>query len=250
MAHLNSLGALSELPLPLAPGPLRAGNTLQIIARDKKSFAPIKAENQQVSWQNSPTLVRLYTQETTGLQTRLWRAFIKDRNLVPFHHDIYREAEDEPTPLTRAASLGLLTPSGYHHRIRYSRSTAAWVLGYLPELPEGRLHVDYDRDNRCNLPRPYRAGFATHQAVLRPYETITIGPIKLTSPLKTALDIIIHSTDDQELMIVKEILIDSHNSVTPQLLLQSAREHLARKSPALLRAQHLAHQVAAAAHEI
>lgn len=246
MEHLNSLGALSELPFPLAPGRPSPHNSLQVIAHDSSSFQPARAEHKQADPRELPALVRLYSQQTTGLPAAQWRAFLKERELVHFHHGIYREPEDEPTPLMRAASLGLLTPAGYHHRIRYCRTTAAWVLGYLPELPEGRLHVDYDRDNRCNLPRSYRADFATHQAQLRPYDTMTIGPIRLTTPLKTALDIITHSVDEGDLAIVKAILLDSQNSVTPELLLQSAREQMSLKATALLRAQHLAHQLEAA----
>lgn len=246
MEHLNSLGALSELPFPLAPGRPSPHNSLQVIAHDSSSFQPARAEHKGPESRELPALVRLYSQQTTGLPAAQWRAFLKDRELVHFHHGIYREPQDEPTPLMRAASLGLLTPAGYHHRIRYSRITAAWVLGYLPELPEGRLHVDYDRDNRCNLPRSYRADFATHQAQLRPYDTMTIGPIRLTTPLKTALDIITYSVDEGDLAIVKAILLDSQNSVTPELLLQSAREQMSLKATALLRAQHLAHQLEAA----
>ncbi|WP_237242208.1 type IV toxin-antitoxin system AbiEi family antitoxin [Rothia nasimurium] len=246
MEHLNSLGALSELPFPLAPGRPSPHNSLQVIAHDSSSFQPARAEHKQADSRELPVLVRLYSQQTTGLPAAQWRAFLKERGLVHFHRGIYRQADDEPTPLMRAASLGLLTPAGYHHRIRYSRTTAAWVLGYLAELPEGRLHVDYDRDNRCNVPRPYRASFATHQTQMRAYDTITIGPIKLTSPLKTALDIITHSVDASEIDIVKEILLDSHNKVTPELLLHSAREQATLRASALLRAQHLANQVLAA----
>lgn len=249
MEHLNSLGALSELPFPLAPAstPGPAPHSLNVVACDSTSYAlPHLTQDGADKTQEPYTLVRLYSQQTTGLPAQQWREFIKERELVHFHRGIYRQAEDEPTPLMRAASLGLLTPPGYHHRIRYSRTTAAWVLGYLPELPEGRLHVDYDRDNRCNVPRPYRASFATHQAQMRAYDTITIGPIRLTSPLKTALDIITHSVDASEMDIVKEILLDSHNKVTPELLLHSAREQATLRASALLRAQHLANQVLAA----
>ncbi|WP_237222709.1 type IV toxin-antitoxin system AbiEi family antitoxin [Rothia nasimurium] len=247
MEHLNSLGALSELPFPLAPAPGAAPHSLNVVACDSTSYAPAHLTQDEADTTQEPyTLVRLYSQQTTGLPAQQWREFIKERELVHFHRGIYRQADDEPTPLMRAASLGLLTPAGYHHRIRYCRTTAAWVLGYLPELPEGRLHVDYDRDNRCNLPRSYRADFATHQAQLRPYDTMTIGPIRLTTPLKTALDIITHSVDEGDLAIVKAILLDSQNSVTPELLLQSAREQMSLKATALLRAQHLAHQLEAA----
>lgn len=246
MEQINVVAALSELPFPLAPVPHKPASSLHLIARDSHSYLPQGAE--APPQQHEPlALVRLYSQETTQLSADQWRAFIKERQLVHLHHGIYREPEDEPTPLMRAASLGLLTPAGYHHRIRYSRTTAAWVLGYLPEIPEGRLHVDYDRDNRFNLPRPCRANFASHQAQLRPYDTMTIGPIRLTTPLKTALDIVTHSLDESDLAIVRAILLDSHNSVTPELLLQSAREHINLKATALLRAQHLAHQLMAGA---
>ncbi|WP_421084157.1 hypothetical protein [Rothia nasimurium] len=189
------------------------------------------------------------TEDSAALPHHLWELMVYRGDLVHLHHGIYTHHQTKLTPLFKAQSLALISPEDYLYRIRFSRYAAAWVMGYLESLPETRVDVDYDRNRRTNLPRTYRPSFAAHQTTVLPHETITLGPINLTTPLTTALDLIsYHATDPDANQAVLNILTTPGNRATPETFLEAAAQCPRVKSQSYRRAQYLAdlarHQLA------
>lgn len=82
----------------------------------------------------------------------------------------------------RAASLAALLPP----RLIAEQRTAAWVLGAMLDPPaRHQLCVDTRARYRCaDAPR-----FSVREVVLDDGETVVIGGLRLTTPLRTALDL-------------------------------------------------------------
>lgn len=242
MTTHNPLSVLSDLPLPLAPpdpvgrsAPHSAGGTgaLEASAVDLHPGSGLNAgdssellgrppepeQSHQDASAHLPVRLQdsLFTAHKVGLTGQAWRSYIRDQALVPMMMGVYREEKVPDSPLLRAFCLAELTPPDYLYRIRFSRKTAAWVLGYISDPPDHRLDVDYDKTNRTNLPRAYRARFATHQSSFYPFDSAALGPITVTTPLRTALDLLLYYEDVEAIQAVRSILLGTANSVTPEI---------------------------------
>lgn len=233
MTDSNQLSRLSDLPLPLAPAQPHTRNALAVLATEPRSTYPSPPETDQVTQPPASSLPlteelshlphledSLITAEKLNLKPRQFKDVIAQLNLVEIMHGVYRPAHCEETPLLRAHCLSLLTPADYLYRLRFSRLTAAWALGYVDITPTRRIDVDYDRNYRCNLPRHCRSIFYTHQSRYLPFDTMAVGPISLTTPLRTALDLLLYHDTVEAIDAVAKILADPTNSVTPQLFTQ------------------------------
>lgn len=236
----HNLNLLAELPLPLATGKRQLYSAIDCIARD---IAPPQHDTFH-SAHNQPAIgnSHLVTAHSLQLNEQDWENYKKHNKLIHLHHDMWVSPNQPITRAIRAESLAMVAPADYLHRIRFSRLSAAWVLGYSPQLTNRRIDIDYSRDNRCNLPRAYRALFAPHQTTVIPYDCIAIGPVRVTTPLRTAIDLVSYHDEVEHLDAVRAILRDPQNTVTPQLFLKVLADKPNLRRSSYLRAEHLAQE--------
>lgn len=97
--------------------------------------------------------------------------------------DGMRPIDTADDPISRAHALRGILGDGY---IPMGR-TAAWVYG-VPAVGEPVLTVCCDREHRVQrrLPR----GVRVRELLLKSGDTVTIGPLTVTSPLRTVFDLI------------------------------------------------------------
>lgn len=86
------------------------------------------------------------------------------------------------TPTRRAAAVRALT----HPRLIAERSTAAWVYGARQDPP---WPAQLCTESRARAHNSVMISYAARQVVLQPSEIVVIGGLRLTSMLRTALDI-------------------------------------------------------------
>lgn len=243
--NLPAAHRLQDLPFPLLPPPARPASPLTYIATQQDAsryesvtglgLQPLGAEVIKRAAAN------LYTAENQGMDAREFARLVREDRLVHLHHGVYRSPDTKETALLRALSLGLLVPDGYLFRLRFSRLSAAWILGYLDALPNGRMDIDYDRDRRFHLPAKARPLFAPHQTVFAPFDSYALGDVAVTNPLRTASDVLATCDTEEALDAVRRILLDPDNSVTPELLLASLEErpHILYRTAVMERAKFL-----------
>jgi hypothetical protein len=86
-------------------------------------------------------------------------------------------------PEVRAASLSAAVA---RYDLVVDLRTAAWVHGAVPQLPRPlTLAVDVSRARRTKLVAP-----APREAVFRPDDLVRLGGVLVTTPLKTAFDLL------------------------------------------------------------
>jgi hypothetical protein len=86
-------------------------------------------------------------------------------------------------PAVRAASLAAAVA---RYDLVVDLRTAAWVHGAVPELPRPlTIAVDVSRARRTKLVAP-----APREALFRPDDLVRLGGVLVTSPLKTAFDLL------------------------------------------------------------
>lgn len=236
---VHNLNLLAELPLPLATGKRPLYSAVDCIAHDVAPPRPQNGSSLATNDQPADLDSHLVTARSLGLNEQEWKKYRERNRLIHLHHEIWIGSNQPITRATRAQSLAMIAPTDYLYRIRFSRLSAAWVLGYTPQFPEGRIDIDYSRDNRCNLPRAYRALFATHQTTVIPYDCINIGPIKVTTPLRTAVDLVSYHDELEHLNAVQAILRDPQNTVSPRLFLKVLADKPNLRRSSYLRAEHL-----------
>lgn len=101
---------------------------------------------------------------------------------------LYRVGEafaaiDTPdTPALRAQAFGALRPG----RLVADRGTAAWIHG-TRSTPPLQPQVCIDRRSRGRLP----TGFDAHQHALGPADTLDLDGVRVTTPLRTAMDLVL-----------------------------------------------------------
>lgn len=239
----QQLNILAELPLPLVPGRKQPRSAVDYIAHSAGHLLP---HSKEVSFPNTQSTGEkpsdLLTAASLGLSKQEWNRYRQEQGLIHLHHDLWVSPHQPITRALRAESLAAVAPSDYLYRIRFSRLSAAWVLGYTEQFPQGRIDIDYSRDNRCNLPRAYRSRFAAHQTVVIPYDCISIGPIQVTTPLRTAIDLVTYHDEVEHLMAVRAILRDPQNTVSPDLFLKALADKPNLRRSSYLRAEHLAQE--------
>lgn len=248
MVTLQNLHYLAELPLQ-QPDPRQTPGQSPQAAAQKQSDSPhryhLQAEVTGLGPGQVPVLGPAYepncfiTEDSASVPPNIWELMVYRGDLVYLHHGIYTHRTTQITPLFKAQSLALISPADYLYRLRFSRHAAAWILGYLDTLPETRVDVDYDRNRRLNIPRTYRSSFAAHVATLNPQDTMSLGPITLTTPLKTALDLVTYCKDDDANNAIVNILTAPGNRATPASFLEAVATSPAVRESAYRRAQFL-----------
>ena len=98
----------------------------------------------------------------------------------------YAEAHLLPGPAERAAAATWRLSDALKARAVLGRMSAAWVYG-CADAP-GRAVLLADRSRRST----WMPGAALHEVRLGPADVVTLGTARVTSPLRTALDLAYH----------------------------------------------------------
>jgi hypothetical protein len=96
--------------------------------------------------------------------------------------DCYSVIDTLPNPALRAQSLALTLP----RRLIVERRSAAWVWGALPDPPASH-HVCVDITSRVRPPGASR--LIVREVVISNAEAATFGEIRVTTPLRTVIDL-------------------------------------------------------------
>lgn len=93
------------------------------------------------------------------------------------------------SPGLRALSALNALPPTLRDRATLGRATAAWVLD-CAAAPE-KLSVLTDRRRRTSALRPF-SDAVMHEVALGPMDIVVIGGVRVTTPMRTAMDIALH----------------------------------------------------------
>ncbi|MDO4916681.1 MAG: type IV toxin-antitoxin system AbiEi family antitoxin [Rothia sp. (in: high G+C Gram-positive bacteria)] len=138
--------------------------------------------------------------------------FAKEHSLHRLIGNIYTPHSVTLTPLIRAQALLLHMPELAKLRCRISKQTAAWVWGYLAENTPS-VHADFDKNHRINPLAAGRENLITHQVKTVPFDFIMLDQLAVTTPLRTALDLLCHAESTLEInRVVASMILDEKNS--------------------------------------
>lgn len=130
---------------------------------------------------------------------------------------VYYPSQLAVTPLVRALALAQLLPPGYRQRLHYSRLTAAWIHGYHSGPLPQKLDVNFAPGDRVHLPKSIRELYCLHADPLPSGQTQQLGYSLLTSPLATALELILtQPREGQAISTALKIMSDPASGYQPQ----------------------------------
>ncbi len=104
----------------------------------------------------------------------------------------YRISGVSETPALRALSALNALPPTLRRRVTLGRATAAWVLGCAG--PPDKLSLLTDHRRRTSALRPF-SDAVMHEVALGPMDVVIIGGVRVTTPLRTAMDIALHGSE-------------------------------------------------------
>ncbi len=96
------------------------------------------------------------------------------------------------SPALRALSAVNALPPALRDKATLGRATAAWVLDCAD--PPDKLSVLTDRRRRTSALRPF-SDAVMHEVALGPLDVVTIGGVRVTTPMRTAMDIALHGNE-------------------------------------------------------
>ena len=107
---------------------------------------------------------------------------------------------DEPeSPRDRAGSLAAIVGDA---RVIVSDRSAAWVWGWA--RPSAALHTCVSITAR--VASPLRRRLRTREAVIDENEVVQLQGVRVTTPLRTAIDLARHDSDERVIDIIVEAL--------------------------------------------
>lgn len=148
-------------------------------------------------------------------------------------------------PVTRAvkvAALEALLPPHLLHRGVLGRLSAAWF--YACARPPTSLPVLLDKLRRTTM-SPVPEGITLHQVTLGGYDLHEAGPVRVTTPLRTAVDLALH-VPEREGAAALQTLMDAPHLHCPPVLVHTALESFERlpgRRAALLRVRRAARAI-------
>jgi len=125
-----------------------------------------------------------------------WHLLVRDGQLVPLRDDVALPARVRPTPALRAAALAPLVPP----RCAVARAAAAWV--HVGGAPPARVDVVAPAGARVPDPAPGRTGAA---ATLPDADVVLLGGVRVTTPRRTAVDLLSHDPPAVALPLVAQL---------------------------------------------
>ena len=129
--------------------------------------------------------------------------------------DSYAPAPAPVTAELRAAALATTYDPRLRHRTVVGRQSAAWIYGCAPEPPVPVLLVPSPR--RLSSARKAR-GVLVHEVWLGDFDVIELGPLRITSPLRTAVDMAMHGETPLASLVLRRLLGRSGLGLTPSLV--------------------------------
>ncbi|MCH6470257.1 type IV toxin-antitoxin system AbiEi family antitoxin [Sinomonas terrae] len=169
------------------------------------------------------------------------QAMANDGVLQQLVGDSYAPATSTPTPELRAASLAAMLNARLKRRTVVGRMSAAWIYGCAPAPPAPVLLVPAPR-RLSSTGRGH--GALVHEVVLGDFDISEFGAILVTSPLRTAVDIAVHSEGTLAAQTLRRLLGQPGLGLTSSLV-RRAVETLPRQ-PHKQRARDLLARLAAA----
>ncbi|WP_197061868.1 type IV toxin-antitoxin system AbiEi family antitoxin [Sinomonas humi] len=170
------------------------------------------------------------------------QAMANDGVLQQLVDDSYAPAATAPTPELRAAGLAAVLTAQLKRRTVVGRMSAAWIYGCAHPPPAPVLLVPAPR-RLSSTGRGH--GALLHEVVLGDYDVLEFGAILVTSPLRTAVDIAVHSEGRLAAQTLRRLLGQPGLGLTPSLVAR-ALETLPRQ-PHKQRARNLLTRLAATA---
>lgn len=126
----------------------------------------------------------------------VWDLLLRDGHLVRLRDDVALPAGVRATPALRAAALAPLVPP----RCAVARAAAVWV--HVGGDPPERVDVVAPRGGR--VPRP-TAGRSAAAAALPDGDVVLLGGVRVTTPRRTAVDVLSHDPPDRALALVARL---------------------------------------------
>jgi hypothetical protein len=125
-----------------------------------------------------------------------WQVLLRDGDLVPLRDDAALPAGIPASPALRAAAVAPLVPA----RCAVARAAAVWV--HLGGPPPERVHVVAPRRVRVPDPAPGRSAAVTD---LADRDVVVVGGVRVTTPRRTAVDLLSHDAPDLALPLVARL---------------------------------------------
>ncbi|MGQ1797142.1 hypothetical protein ACT4S5_08415 [Kocuria oceani] len=148
-------------------------------------------------------------------------------------------------PVTRAVKLAALEAQLPPHLLGrgvLGRLSAAWFYDCAPRPTV--LPVLLDKLRRTTM-SPVPDGMALHQVTLGGYDVHDSGPVRVTTPLRTAVDLALHVPEHEGLAALERLMHAPHLHCPPPLV-QAALESFERmpgRQAALLRVRRAARAI-------
>ncbi|MFC4903930.1 type IV toxin-antitoxin system AbiEi family antitoxin [Kocuria oceani] len=148
-------------------------------------------------------------------------------------------------PVTRAVKLAALEAQLPPHLLGrgvLGRLSAAWFYDCAPRPTV--LPVLLDKLRRTTM-SPVPDGMALHQVTLGGYDVHDSGPVRVTTPLRTAVDLALHVPEHEGLAALERLMHAPHLHCPPPLV-QAALESFERmpgRQAALLRVRRAAREI-------
>ncbi|MDQ4501155.1 type IV toxin-antitoxin system AbiEi family antitoxin [Sinomonas sp. ASV322] len=154
----------------------------------------------------------------------------------------YASSAHEETAALRAAALGATLDAGIANKAVVGRLSAAWIYGCsaAPEAPV--LLVPAPRRLSSAGKGP---GILLHEVALGDFDVVDLGPVQVTSPLRTAVDIAVHTEAKTALPVLRRLLARPGLGLTLSLM-RRALESLPRQ-PHKRRGREVLHRLEAGA---
>ena len=144
----------------------------------------------------APARARAAVVRRADLGDVAWQVLLRDGDLVPLRDDTALPAGVPETATLRAAALAPRVPA----RCAVARAAAVWV--HLGGPPPDRLHVVAPRRVRVPDPAPGRAAAV---ADLPDRDVMTVGGVRVTTPRRTAVDLLSHDPPELALTLVARL---------------------------------------------
>ena len=128
---------------------------------------------------------------------------VNDGMLQRLVDDAYAPATSTPSPELRAASLAAILNARLRRRTVVGRMSAAWIYGCAPAPPAPVLLVPAPR-RLSSTGRGH--GALLHEVVLGDYDVLEFGALLVTSPLRTAVDVAVHSEGALAMQTLRRLL--------------------------------------------
>ncbi|MEX3609878.1 hypothetical protein VVR12_02375 [Rothia sp. LK2588] len=141
-------------------------------------------------------LINLRPLNLTPTETQ---AIVADHRLQHVCLEQYVMPQVTVTPMLRAVALSRHVRAQYRRRGRISRHSAAWIWGYASELTLP-IHLDFDRQLRLNMSRARFEDIQVHQVRTIPYDSLPLAELNITTPSRTALDLLLFEPSSDELL--------------------------------------------------